>query len=174
VQDRLVSGDRHQQKSATFVVVTGPPGAGKTTVAAALRDQLGYPLVAKDTLKESLGESLGITEPAKSKRLGVAVFEVLTLIVRELVANGVSVIAEGNFTNASSLVVDPPSAEIVQVHVTAAPEILRERLLARDPSRHPVHYDAESADSIAERLAAGEWDPLALPGRLIEIDTSEW
>jgi predicted kinase len=169
-----VSAARHQQKSARLILVTGPPGAGKTTVAAALREHIGCPLVAKDTLKESLGESLGITDPAESKRLGGAVFQLLTLIVRELLSQGVSVIAEGNFTNASSLVVDPPAAEIVQVHVTADPAILRARLLARDASRHPVHYDAESADSIAERLAAGEWDPLALPGRLIEIDTSEW
>ena len=169
-----MSGEPHPQKPATLVLVTGPPGAGKTTIAAALRVQLGYPLIAKDTLKESLGESLGITAPAESKRLGGAVFQVLTLIVRELLAGGVSVIAEGNFTNASSLVVDPPPAEIVQVHVTAAPQILRKRLLERDASRHPVHHDAESADSIAARLAAGEWDPLALPGRLVEIDTSDW
>jgi hypothetical protein len=60
------------------------------------------------------------------------------------------------------------------VHVSAAPQILRKRLLERDNARHPVHYDAESADSIAARLAAGEWDPLALPGRLVEIDTSDW
>lgn len=34
-----------------------------------------------------------------------------------------------------------------------------------------VHYDAEAADEIGERVTAGEWEPLPLDGDLLRIDT---
>jgi predicted kinase len=155
------------------VVVTGPPAAGKTTVAAALRERLGLPLIAKDALKETLGDALEFDgDRHESQRLGVATFHIQFAVVHELLATGISLIAEGNFRR--SWFDTLPPAEIVQVHVSAAPAALRERLLARDRHRHRVHYDREAADEIAQRAGAGEWPPLALGGRLIEIDTTNW
>jgi predicted kinase len=157
-----------------LVVVTGPPGAGKTTIAAALRERLGLPLIAKDTLKELLGGALGIEDRAGSQQLGGIVFELISVFVKELLEHGVSVIAEGNFTERSTLFSGLPPAEIVQVYVTASPDTLRERMLVRDTHRHPVHYDREAADEVSARAAGGEWPALPIGGRLIEIDTTTW
>ncbi|MCW2965814.1 MAG: ATP-binding protein [Actinomycetia bacterium] len=156
-----------------LVVVTGPPGAGKTTIANELRARPRLPLVAKDTLKELLGGELGIEDRVRSPQLGSVVFELIGLVVKELLAQGVSVIAEGNFTERSTLFFGLPRSDIVQVHVTAEPETLRTRLRERE-TRHPVHYDREAADEVSARAAGGEWRPLAIGGRLIEIDTTEW
>jgi predicted kinase len=156
----------------TLVVVSGPPGAGKTRLAAGLRTQLRLPLIAKDTLKEVLGGALGVEERRESHRLGGAVFELMGAIVRELLGSGVSAIAEGNFTSRTQIFDSLPPARVVQVHVAAAPEVLRERLLARDTHRHPVHYDREAAVEIAARAAAGEWEPLELEGELLRVDTT--
>jgi predicted kinase len=156
-----------------LVVVTGPPGAGKSTIAAALRERLGLPLIAKDALKEVLGDALEFAgDRHESRRLGVATFHVQFAVLRELLAAGVSVIAEGNFS--ADWFQTLPPAHVTQVHVTASPETLRERMLARDVHRHPVHYDREAAEEITERTASGEWEPLPLEGRLIRIDTTTW
>jgi predicted kinase len=153
-----------------LVVVTGPPGAGKSTIAEAAAERLGLPLIAKDEIKERLHDGLGGEGRAWSQRLGSATFEVLFHVLDELLANGVSVVAEGNFARADPFRALPP-ARVVQVHVTARPDVLRSRFATR-PGRHAVHYDAEVVDEIPARVAAGEWDPLDLEGDLVRVDTS--
>jgi predicted kinase len=162
-----------QSGKPTLVVVTGPPGAGKTTIAAALRGRLGLPLIAKDALKETLGDALAFDgDREESQQLGVATFHLQFAVVRELLATGVSLIAEGNFH--ARWFEDLPPADVVQVHVSAEPATLRERLLERDTHRHRVHYDRDAAEEIASRAASGEWGPLPIGGRLVQIDTTVW
>lgn len=156
-----------------LIVVTGPPGAGKTTIAGVLRDRLALPLISKDAIKETLGDALEFDgDRHESRRLGVATFRIQYAVVSELLAAGVSLIAEGNFR--AEWFQTPPRARVTQVHVTAAPGTLRERLLERDAHRHRVHYDREAADEVAAAAAAGEWGPLPLHGELLEIDTTVW
>jgi predicted kinase len=78
-----------------LVVVTGPPAAGKTTIARAVADRLGWPLVAKDPIKQTLAETLEVRGRAASQRLGVATFDVLFHVLGELLRAGVSAVAEG-------------------------------------------------------------------------------
>jgi predicted kinase len=156
-----------------LVVVTGPPGAGKTTIAAVLRERLRLPLIAKDTLKEVLADALEFDgDRTESRRLGIATFHVQFAVVRELLSCGVSLVIEGNFR--PQWFDGLPPARITQVHVTAAPQMLRERLLARDAHRHRVHYDREAADEIARAAADGDWGPLPLGDALVEIETTVW
>jgi predicted kinase len=42
-----------------LVLVTGPPAAGKTTVARPLARCLALPLIGKDTIKEALFDAMG-------------------------------------------------------------------------------------------------------------------
>ncbi len=138
-----------------------------------MRARLGLPLIAKDELKETLGEALATRGRAESERLGGAVFELIGFLMRELLANGTSLIVEGNFSRVA-LFDELPEARIVQVYVSAEPAVLRTRMLERDTHLHPVHYDHDAADEVSARAEAGEWRPLALPGTLIEIDTTIW
>jgi hypothetical protein len=121
-----------------------------------------------------LGEALHVEGRADSQRLGGAIFFLLAHVVHELLASGVSVIAEGNFTAQSALSTNLPPARIVQVHVTADPKLLRTRMLERAGNRHPVHWDSEAADEVAARAANGEWAALPLAAELIEVDTTVW
>jgi ribose 1,5-bisphosphokinase PhnN len=140
-------------------------------VAEDLSSWLALPLIAKDTLKETLGGELGVTDRQDSHRLGAAVFELMGVLVPELLAHGVSLVAEGNFTMETRVFDSLPPCRIVQVYVTADPPVLSDRLLDRG-ERHPVHYDREAAAEIAQRAEAGEWEPLPLNGPLVRVDTS--
>lgn len=103
--------------------------------------------------------------------LGGGVFELMAHVVRDLLRRRVSVVAEGNFADTATIFRDLPPCRIVQVHVTAAPDVLRARLRSRD--RHGVHYDAAAADEIADRAARGDWGPAPLDGELVRVDTTD-
>jgi dephospho-CoA kinase len=73
------------------VVVTGIPASGKTTLATARSAQLGWPLISKDVVKESLFEALGTGDFQWSQRLGrVAFGHLLELLADRLGDEGVA------------------------------------------------------------------------------------
>jgi len=75
----------------TLIVVSGAPGTGKSTVAAALAADLRWPLLALDTVKEALGDVLGLGGGDWSDRVGDAAAE----IVFRLAAAFPDAVAEG-------------------------------------------------------------------------------
>ena len=161
-----------------IVVVTGPPAAGKTTVAEALADGLRLPLIAKDPLKELLYEALGHGDVEWSKRLGRAVYPLLYHVLEQQLRAGRACVLEANFDHAAA---SDTLAELrarrpfraLQVVCVAAPDVLLARYEAR-AGRHPGHLDAQRVDDVREAIAAGRWRALDLGGETIEVDTTDW
>ena len=75
VTDRLPPG--------TFVVVSGPPASGKTTLALAIAPVLGLPLIAKDTIKQALMTVLPVPDVAASRVVGRASVAALLAVAAE-------------------------------------------------------------------------------------------
>ena len=67
----------------TFVVVSGPPASGKTTLARAIAPALGLPLVAKDTIKEALMSVLPVPDVETSRAIGTASVAALLAVAAE-------------------------------------------------------------------------------------------
>ena len=161
-----------------LVIVSGAPAAGKTTLARRLAADLRLPVIAKDAIKELLGDSLGAPDREASKRLGAATYALLYAMADWLLDAGAGLVLESNFWRDAS---EPQFAPLtarsraVLVHCTAAPEVLERRYRERGErgERHPVHYDALELPHVREGIAAGRLEPLALDVPVLVVDTAD-
>jgi predicted kinase len=160
-----------------LVVITGAPASGKTTVAEELAARLRVPVLSKDTFKERLYEVLGSGDDLE-EQIEAAGLAILFSVVEMQLDAGVSVLAESNFDSDSDLepfrrLHQEYGARIVQIHCTRPEEELLERFVGRveEGKRHPGHGDEpEDVEEVRAKLEAGVWDPLDLPGELIQVD----
>lgn len=153
-----------------IVIVSGPPGSGKTTLARPLARYLGFALLCKDDLKESLYTSLGGTrgDVTLSRRIGDAAMDLLWLLAMRCPA----VVLEANFRTRSPqerAKLAALDAQVVEVHCHVPLEEASRRFAerARQERHHPAHPLAEMS---RERL--GEYaEPFAM-SPVIEVDTT--
>jgi predicted kinase len=158
---------------ARILIITGLPASGKSTLAVAVAAKLGWPLLAKDVIKEALFAALGVGDRAWSKHLSEASYALMFERAQRLVADGQSCVLEGNFRwheraeQFASL--EAAGAEFTQIICRAPVEVLLRRF--RERERHAGHVDRESAAEIEAELRA-DYAPLPLRGRLATLDTS--
>lgn len=157
------------------MVVSGPPAAGKTTIAGPLAAELGFTLLAKDLIKETLHDALASSggrgtgsELEWSKRLGAASMELLWA----LAAQAPAAVLEANFYT------DDPrtrgrlaglAANPVEVFCRCPEEVYLRRYAERVPSRHGAHVDG-ARSPLAEGFARAS-RPFGL-GPVIMVDTT--
>ena len=77
------------------MLISGAPGAGKTTLALPLASRLGWPLITKDHIKETLFDAMGGVGGSleESRRFGAGAMETLWA----LAARCPQVVLEANF-----------------------------------------------------------------------------
>jgi predicted kinase len=157
-------------------VVSGPPAAGKSTLANSLQKDLNLPILAKDSIKESLYDSLGYSDRAYSRKIGKAAFELQFQLAKELVDNSVSFILETAFFFHSSANIRKvlAGADILQVWCSADVPILLER--AKTRPRHPGHvdWDAAAEEELRSKIEAGTHNALDIGGTLIRLNTNDF
>ncbi|WP_035844648.1 AAA family ATPase [Kitasatospora azatica] len=159
----------------TLVAVSGPPGAGKTTLAHALADALGWPAVCRDEIKERMAA----TSADPAGHLDLETLAVFFRTIGELLTSGTSVVAEAAFQDRLWRPGLEPLADLAGIRVVRCvvdPELARLRITRRaaeEPSR-AVHADAELLGRIAEgKQPIESWVPIALDLPCLVVDTTQ-
>lgn len=135
-----------------FVVVSGAPASGKSTLARQLAPALGLPLVMKDTIKEAIADELGAPDVEASKRLGAATMRVLMALASEMRGGVLESTWLPELARPQLAALEAP---IVEVLCEVPVDFAMQRYQERAGSRHPVHFDEEKLDP-ADFAARGE------------------
>jgi AAA domain len=147
-----------------FVIVSGLPGSGKTTVAEALAPLLHLPVFDKDTILEQLFETRGIGDASWRRQLSREADDLLQAAVSSCAGAVVT-----SFWCVTGMPADygtptdwlgALSRTIVNVHCECPPQLATARFVRR--TRHPGHLD--ETRTAAEVLATIQ--ALPTPGYL--------
>lgn len=155
-----------------LIIVSGPPGSGKTTLARTLADQLGCPLLSRDAIKQGLVLAHPGFVATTSDPLTLRAYSVFFDAIRLFFAAEATAVVEAAFQHDLWVggLGDIATSGSVRIIRCSLPENLARARMSRrltdDPSR-AAHADAEWL------ATAPTFDHLHLDLPTMDVDTSE-
>ncbi len=157
----------------TLIIISGPSGMGKTTLAHELARRIPCIAICRDEIKEGMVHSAGAFEPAAGDELTKRTFPLFFDVLERLVRNGVTVVAEAAFQDhlwKPKLEPFRELASLVVVQCRTDPETAAGRVAGRSRT---AHADAAFIDDLASgRGSYDDFVRLDLDVPTIDVDTT--
>lgn len=153
---------------AVFVVVSGPPASGKSTLAPVLARELALPLIAKDTIKDALMSVLPVPDVEASRRLGRAAVAAMLAVAAQ---SPVGAVIDSNFYRSRAVEhLRSLPGLVIEVFCRCERAVAGARYHARAGTRHAGHFDwVRDQDELWNDEVA---DPVAGGWPVLEVDTN--
>lgn len=161
-----------------LVVVSGPPGSGKTTLAHQIAHAVGCPAICRDEIKEGMAHATPGFTPAPGDELTMRTLPVFFGVLELLLRAGVTTVAEAAFQGRVWRPRLEPLRDVAQlriVHCTVDAEVAFSRIMRRGahgPPRH-AHPDPGPADAAEYARRHRTFDRVSVDAPWIEVDTTD-
>ncbi|MEV8374377.1 AAA family ATPase [Kribbella sp. NPDC056861] len=160
-----------------LIVVSGPPGSGKTTLAHQVAAAVGCPAICRDEIKEGMAHATPGFVPGPGDPLTMRTLATFFDVIGLLIGRGTTMVAEAAFQDRvwrPGLTPFLGMADLRIIHCTVAAEVAYERITTRatDNPHRKAHEDGHRpADTW--RNAHDAFDPINLPVPILAVDTSD-
>jgi predicted kinase len=162
----------------TLVVVSGPAGTGKTTLAHKIARTVGCPAICRDEIKEGMVHGTAGFAPGPGDELTTRTLPVFFAVIKLLLSAGVTTLAEAAFQDRAWRPGLEPLRDLARlriVHCTVGAEVAFQRSLRRrqeDPLRQ-AHADPGPSDAAVHAASHNAFDRVSMDVPWIEVDTSD-
>ncbi|WP_198653897.1 AAA family ATPase [Actinocorallia populi] len=165
--------------SPTLIVVSGPPGSGKTTLARKIAAQIGCPLIIRDEIKQGLVMARPGYKPGGDDPLNLTALSTFTDVLTTLLKSGTTTVAEAAFQDRlwrPLLEGLAPMADIRIIRCELSTDTAHARVAERAAT--DVHRAAHGDAGLLEAIASGNspiasFVPIAMDLPTLIVDTSD-
>jgi predicted kinase len=155
----------------TLVIVSGPAGSGKTTLAHRLAATIGCPALCRDEIKEGMVAATPAFVPGPSDPLTMRTYSLFFAAIRLFLEHGVTHVAEAAFQHANwARGLEPlrPLADLRIVRCQVAPAIAR----ARTEQRGQEQPTRAAHDDTRHLSVDPSFEAISLDAPILDVDTT--
>ncbi len=162
----------------TLVVISGPMGSGKTTLAHRIARKVGCPAVCRDEIKEGMVHATPGFVAGSGDELTMRTLPTFFAVLELLLRAGVTTVAEAAFQDRvwrPRLEPFRGLARLRIVHCTVDAELAFARSIRRHREKplRRAHADPEPADAVDHALTHHAFKRVTMDAPWMEVDTTE-